>query len=157
VKGLHRGLALALAHVVLASGVAAKYVLDREQYPRVWVETTGFDPDAPIRGRYVLLSLLPESEGLGAGAASVELSVRDGRLIARETRNASGRLHVWRRESRERAVLQPPLPFFLSEHVADPTQRGETLWMEVTVPPHGAPRPLRLGVKRGEEIVPIAP
>ena len=155
--GLQKGLALALAHVVLASGVAAKYLQDRERYPRVWVETAGYDPDAPIRGRYVLLSLLPEAEGLSGDASNVVLVVQDGKLVARPPEQPSRHdLYVFRRDGQGRAVLSPPLPFFLPEHAEDPTQRRETLWMEVTVPPRGAPRPLRLGVKRGAEIVPIA-
>lgn len=42
--------------------------------------------------------------------------------------------------------------FFIPEDVADPSIRpdGEELWVEVTVPPTGPPRPIRLGVQRGD-------
>ncbi len=154
--GLQRGLALALAHVVLASGVAAKYLIDRERLPRVWVETRGYDPNAPIRGRYVLLSLLPVSDALPPEGASVVLEARDGKLVARAaTPSERSELYVWN-DGRGGLSLEPPVPFFLPEHADDPTLRREPLWMEVTVPPRGAPRPLRLGVKRGDEIVPVA-
>ena len=56
------------------------------------------------------------------------------------------------------AVLQPAVAFFLPEHVPDPSRRPseEELWVEVTVPQHGPPRPIRLGVKKGDgPIVPM--
>ncbi len=107
---LQRGLALALAQVLVVSLLGAKLFVDRVRYPRLWVETAPVDPDLPIRGRYVRLSVtLPE---------------RDQETIA----------------------------YFIPEDVADPSIRpaGETLWVEVTVPPTGPPRPIRLGVKRGD-------
>jgi hypothetical protein len=55
--------------------------------------------------------------------------------------------------------LSMPLAYFIPEHAVDPSRRpeGETLWAEVTLPPTGAPRPLRLGVKKGETIKPLEP
>lgn len=46
----------------------------------------------------------------------------------------------------------PVVPFFIPEHVPDPSLRpaGETLWAEVTLPRRGPPRPIRLGIKRGD-------
>ena len=53
--------------------------------------------------------------------------------------------------------LAEPLAYFIPEHVEDPSRRpaGETLWVEVTVPPQGAPRPIRLGVKKDGELTPL--
>lgn len=48
--------------------------------------------------------------------------------------------------------------FFIPEHVDDPSLRpaGETLWVEVTAVPDGAPRPIRLGVRQDNgDIVPL--
>jgi len=47
--------------------------------------------------------------------------------------------------------------YFIPEHVADPSRRaaGEELWVEVTVPRRGAPRPIRLGVKRDGVLTPL--
>ena len=52
---------------------------------------------------------------------------------------------------------QEPLAFFIPEHVPDPSIRpaGEELWAEVTMPRKGAPRPIRLGVKRNGELTPL--
>jgi hypothetical protein len=36
-------------------------------------------------------------------------------------------------------------------------QEGEELWVEVTIPKKGPPRPIRLGVKKGDgAIIPLA-
>ena len=53
--------------------------------------------------------------------------------------------------------LEPSVAFFIPPGVADPSRRppGEQLWVEVTLPVAGPPRPIRLGVKRGEG--PITP
>jgi hypothetical protein len=48
--------------------------------------------------------------------------------------------------------------FFIPEHIPDPSRRtqGEELWVEVTIPKTGPPRPIRLGVKKGDgPIVPL--
>jgi hypothetical protein len=45
--------------------------------------------------------------------------------------------------------LDEPVDFYIAEHAADPTRLrpGQELWMEVTVPPKGPPRPLQLALK----------
>jgi hypothetical protein len=52
-------------------------------------------------------------------------------------------------------TLADPLAFFIPERVADPSLQkpGEELWVEVTVPPNGRPRPIRLGVRRGTDAI----
>jgi hypothetical protein len=55
------------------------------------------------------------------------------------------------------ATLSPPVVYFLPERAADPLRghaRG-TLFVEVTLPRKGPPRPIRLGTKLGGEIVPL--
>jgi len=46
--------------------------------------------------------------------------------------------------------LENPVNFYIAEHAADPTnlKPGQELWIEVTVPPKGAPRPLQLALKQ---------
>jgi uncharacterized membrane-anchored protein len=46
--------------------------------------------------------------------------------------------------------LNDAVPFFIPEHVPDPSRRenGEELWVEVTLPKKGPVRPIRLGVKK---------
>jgi hypothetical protein len=49
------------------------------------------------------------------------------------------------------------LAFFIPEHVPDPSIRpdGEELWAEVTIPRKGAPRPIRLAVKKNGVMTPL--
>jgi hypothetical protein len=53
-------------------------------------------------------------------------------------------------ESSWMVVLDDVVPFFIPEHVPDPSRRanGEELWVEVTLPRKGPLRPIRLGVKK---------
>ncbi len=170
-NALARGLVVAGLQVALAASVGAKLLYDRAHYPRVWVETAPYDPDLPIRGRYVRVALrvdarrqgspgVPPAEAGGTGIFRARLEVRDGRLLAVEdpagrrwiTSGRCGEGSCWR--------LTEPLAYFLPEHVDDPSRRpaGEALWVEVTVPPEGPPRPIRLGVKRegAKEVSPLA-
>jgi hypothetical protein len=50
-----------------------------------------------------------------------------------------------------------PIAFFIPEHVPDPSIRaaGEELWAEVTLPRKGAPRPIRLAVKKDGVLTPL--
>jgi len=61
---LGKGLLIAALHLALVSSLAAKYEYDRATRPRVWVRTTNYDPDLPIRGRYMSLQLHIEAPGL---------------------------------------------------------------------------------------------
>jgi hypothetical protein len=47
--------------------------------------------------------------------------------------------------------------FFIPQNVPDPSRRlpGEELWAEVSLPKTGAPRPIRLGVKKGGVLTPL--
>jgi len=82
----------------------------------------------------------------------IALSVQDYQLVATRALAAS---RVYAREAqrdgRHVAVLDQPVAYFIPEHVADPSRRapGEELWVEVTIPRYGGPRPIRLGVKEG--------
>jgi hypothetical protein len=50
------------------------------------------------------------------------------------------------------------LAYFIPEHVPDPSLRppGEELWVEVTLPRQGPPRPIRLAVKKDGKLTPLA-
>ena len=45
--------------------------------------------------------------------------------------------------------LAEPVDFYIAEHATDPSwlKPGQELWIEVTVPPKGPPRPLQLALK----------
>jgi len=53
--------------------------------------------------------------------------------------------------------LRGSVAYFLPPNVPDPSRRaeGEELWVEVSVPKSGAPRPIRLGVKRNGVLTPL--
>ena len=89
----------------------------------------------------------------------VTLSAEGGHLVASPATQPTG-LHVtrWRTPNGEAtAGLNEPVLFFLPEHAEIPSLRGpgEELWVEVTIPAKGPPRPIRLAVKRGETFTPL--
>lgn len=63
-SALGKGLLIAALHLVLVSSLAAKYAHDRATRPRVWAQTTNYDPDLPIRGRYMSLQLHIDAPGV---------------------------------------------------------------------------------------------
>lgn len=165
-----RGLALAALQVILVGSLFAKFVVDRARCPRVWVKTEIFDPYLPIRGRYLAMRLPVQVVNAAPTTGrepngrffSARLFVVDGHLAA-ERLSANTGSGVWitaaDRHSDEYVVQQPTL-FFLPEHagsVPDLTSaaRSGELWAEVTVPKSGLPRPIRLGIKRGDSLTPI--
>jgi hypothetical protein len=90
----------------------------------------------------------------------VRLAVRADRLVATpagEGPPQGQRARVRRRAGGSEAVLLRPLAFFLPEGVKDPSDRppGEELWVEVTLPGAGAPRPIRLGVRKDGVLMPL--
>ena len=160
---LQRGLILAGAQLALVASLAAKYAMDRARLPRVWVQTVAYDPNLPIRGRYLSVRLRVSTEDVYGRpwnfSGDVTLNVRDGHLVANPTYHPTG-LHVSHRTTNREAqvtALMEPVAFFLPEHAVDPSVRsaGEELWMEVTVPKTGPPRPIQLAIKRGESFTPL--
>jgi uncharacterized membrane-anchored protein len=54
--------------------------------------------------------------------------------------------------------IDEPVDFFIAEHAVDPTplKKGQELWMEVTIPPQGPPRPIQLALKQDGAWKPLA-
>jgi hypothetical protein len=171
-RPLFKGMIIALIHVCIVSSLGAKLLYDRSVRPRVWVLATPFDPDLPIRGRYVSLQLVVQPRGIqkttpGPGwvpPQSAVLNIENGRLVAVAAPNKVGydpegtHVRFIQRQDRQFAVLEQPVAFFIPEHVPDPSRRqaGEELWVEVTIPRKGPPRPIRLGVKKADSpIIPL--
>src|SRR4029434_97727 len=61
---LIKGLVLAAVHVGLVAALGAKLLYDRATRPRVWTLAAPYDPNLPIRGRYVSLQLVVEPRGV---------------------------------------------------------------------------------------------
>ncbi len=167
-KPAHRAIAVTVLQCLIVLSVAGKYALDRDRLPRAWAKAISFDPNLFVRGRYVSLSLEVEraaatAPGSGVVAlTSARLSAVGRRLVA--TPDPSGTVQIMERAVRTGAepnvnawVLAEPVAFFIPEHVPDPSRRapGEELWVEVSVPAEGDPRPIRLGVKKGGVITPM--
>ena len=163
-----RGLSLAVVQVALIASVGANLLYQRATLPRAWIETTGVDPELPIRGRYVSLGLLlPGARDYGPrderACGRIEMRaeqpvavIEDGCEAARTTGRS-----VWftRRQTPqgERWLVLQPVAYFLPEHARDPTSKARPgeLWVEATLPKRAAPRPIRLGRMRDGRIEPI--
>jgi hypothetical protein len=166
-----KGIVIAVVHVGLVASLGAKLLYDRATRPRVWALAAPYDPNLPIRGRYVSLQVVVGPRGIsetkpGPGQQSpksVILRVESNRLIAEANPQDRGydpsdlHLRFIQRRDEKLAVLDQPVAFFISEHIQDPSRRAqdEELWVEVTLPKKGPPRPIRLGVKKGDG--PITP
>jgi hypothetical protein len=120
-----KALILAAVQCLMVLSLTGKLFYDRATCPRVWVRTAPWDPNLPIRGRYLSLQLVPEP-----GAP-----YRD-------------------RTEHERVLFFVPehaLPFEEARFRANAPE----LWAEVTIPRKGPPRPIRLGIKKDGQIEPI--
>jgi hypothetical protein len=155
---LVKGLVLGAVQVAMVLSLGGKLLLDRATLPRVWVRTMPYDPNLPIRGRYVSLSIAAEARGFPAGAiyGSARLAVEEGTLVARPDENGGNMVNTFGNNAT--ATLSQPIAFFIPEHIPDPSRRpaGEELWVELTVPPKGPPRPIQLGVKKDGVLTPLS-
>jgi hypothetical protein len=150
---MKKGMAVALLQCGIVLSMAGKYAMDRDRLPRVWVNCTPVDPNLPVRGRYLSLRLQVDApEKMTAGFA--KLSIQNGRLSATP---AGGGVVIFRAPGAGASIAEA-VPFFISEHAKDPSlvrKPHEELWVEVSVPTEGVPRPLRLGIKKDGVITPL--
>jgi uncharacterized membrane-anchored protein len=169
--------------LAIVSSIAAKYLYQRWTCPRVWVKSMVYDPELLMRGRYLSLQVtvdgcqnalpaanadLPrDASGAPVGPQPVDfparLKVQGGRLVAiriPEEDNESGAQTVSAQPGVNCAEmrLDMPVDFYIAEHAADPSpvKRGQELWVEVTVPPKGPPRPVQLALKDNGVWKPLA-
>lgn len=168
-----KGIILAVLQLAIVASLAAKYTIDRARFPRVWARTAVYDPNLPIRGRYLSVQLRVNADQVYSGAEApnsnpgfflgqtkdIYLHAMNGHLVASPAPRPTG-LSVARWKTRTGdvvTVLNNPVDFFLPEHANDPSRRqpGEELWVEVTVPAKGPPRPIRLAVKKGDTFTPL--
>lgn len=58
----------------------------------------------------------------------------------------------------DQMILYQPVPFYIAQGTREPStlKVGQELWMEVTVPPAGPPRPLQLALKDNGKWKPLA-
>ena len=123
------------------------------------VDVTGEPPAAPASQP----SSAPARPALPPSAQTAILRVDGGRLVAERKPWAPGDaldglqlitpLRRGAPDTRDqRMLLKEPVAYFIPEHAADPSHPppGASLWVEVTVPPKGPPRPIRLGLRKGD-------
>jgi hypothetical protein len=113
-----KGLILAVFQCLLALSLSGKLLYDRATCPRVWVKTAQWDPNLPIRGRYLALRLVPESGAQWDG-------------------ETNGQMVLF-------FVPEHTLPF----ETMRAGRNAPELWAEVTIPRKGPPRPIRLALKK---------
>lgn len=159
-SGMRKGFIVAAIHLALVGSLGAKLVIDRATRPRVWARTAPVDPDHPLRGRYVRMRVEGEPVGFGNDHSTVDVMlVARGELLGlQSTSESTGlRAQLISRDGREQAQLYAPLAYYIPEHVPDPSIRapGEELWVELTLPKAGPPRPIRLGVKKDGVLTPL--
>jgi hypothetical protein len=58
---IRAALLLLLIQLALVSSIAAKYLYERRTCPRVWSRATQYDPNLPLRERYLALQLLVDA------------------------------------------------------------------------------------------------
>lgn len=138
---MKRGLALAVLQMLLAVAVAGKYAVDRERLPRAWVRaSSGY-----ARGQYVTLTLEPKHvSAQNPAGVRLQAVIRDGELYVESA--ADGTLNLGSMQQQEgRFRLYPPVQLFVA---GAGVPRGGELWVEVSVPPKGMPRPIRIASGR---------
>lgn len=168
---LSKGVAVAVIHILIVLSLGGKLLYDRATRPRLWVETGSVDPNLPIRGRYLTLSLqvhAPDHDPdpkpgpqYAYQPQYVRVSVENGKLVAHKSETPTGMtIFNWTRQPNQAGndvfLLSPAVDFFLPEHALAPDlKRGDQLWAEVTIPRKGPPRPIQLAIKRGTEWIPL--
>ena len=59
-----RAVALLVAQALLVLSIAGKYLYERKMCPRIWVRSAQYDPNMPLRGRYLSFQLSVDACGL---------------------------------------------------------------------------------------------
>jgi hypothetical protein len=168
--------------LLLVSAAAAKYLWQRWRCPRVWTESVAFDPESPMRGRYLSVQLVvdgcqstlpsakaaefprdvngavkPGPYSLRSAAVAQfqgELKVVDKKLIVVQIEDpakaeAGQTVSIEPGLQCDQMRLEKPVDFYISDRAQMPLplKQGQQLWVEVTVPPQGPPRPLEMALK----------
>jgi hypothetical protein len=169
-KPLHKGLLLAVLNIGLVCTLGTKLLYDRAYRPRMWIKSAIYDPNLPIRGKYLALSMEVPAEGFasrnmnyGVGPNNeyftpnrCDLVLRGDQLIAVGNERGEFWSNVRRQDNNLVAIINSETAYFLPEHNAGPVlHRGEELWIEATIPRKGPPRPIRLGVKKDGVLTPF--
>ena len=166
------GLILLSVQLLLVLSVAGKYLYERETRPRVWTRATQVDPELPLRGRYLALRLLLDACGLPREAArpfpqyyrgpinrqwNVSLNARDGKLLPTVTPHGRETVTLVEGKPCDRATLNSEEVLFIPDRaqLPFPVKPGQDLWVEVTLPASGPPRPLQIALSSAAGFHPL--
>lgn len=172
-KPLTKAIIVAAIQVLIVCSLGAKLLYDRHTRPQVWFKTARYDPNLPIRGRYLALQLelndlrSPEEVerkfGNGTQNAWTGFAYECGAIIARDgvptvvfdsgqTWNCDNlRFARWNTAGGAMHLrLEEPVLFFIPDTAQDPrgTRTGDETWVLATIPHKGPPRPIALGIKK---------
>lgn len=166
-----KGLLLAATQLVIVLSLGAKLLYDRATRPRVWAQADNFDPDLPIRGRYLALRLPVIPEGFtyeASGQPNIDdwssnqnwayLSVRANQLIGSAQGAGSGMwIHLHKNgDGPITALTEDFVLVFIPETFQMPTvHHDDQLWVEVTIPAKVPPRPIRIAIKNASGFKPL--
>ena len=156
------GVVLALFQAGLLLLVGFTFWIERLTAPRLWALAQPVDPNLPIRGRYVSLRLRVPLSGVDTSESTTQSVILQGqgdRLVAEN--DGDGERYAGaliRRDGQTLVELSEPLALFIPPDVKDPSRRSpsDPLWVEVTLPRSGPPRPIQLGVMRGGRVRPLS-
>lgn len=156
------GVVLALLQAGLLLLVGLTFWIERLTAPRLWALAQPVDPNLPIRGRYVSLRLRVPLSGVDTSESTTQSVILQGqgdRLVAEN--DGDGERYAGaliRRDGQTLVELSEPLALFIPPDVKDPSRRSpsDPLWVEVTLPRSGPPRPIQLGVMRGGRVRPLS-
>lgn len=175
------GLVLLIVQLVLVLSVAGKYLYERMACPRVWTRATQVDPSLPVRGRYLALQLLIDACSLPhdpqyyrPGEHSNLVNVPrgwdwqvtpepvDGRLAARladpkKDNGEAKQIFLEQDQPCTQAAFDRGELYFIPDTAKSPfpLQAGQQLWVELTLPPSGPPRPIQLAISDASGFHPL--
>ncbi|HEX9198996.1 MAG TPA: hypothetical protein VF865_05520 [Acidobacteriaceae bacterium] len=173
-----RTIVLLVVQAALVLSIAGKYLYERKTCPRVWVRTAQFDPNMPLRGRYLSLQLAVDACGLPRDEVhrmkgympgtdywrweDAKPVVRDGKLVAvsagaTDRPELTDEVILLGNRSCDRATLSKSVDYFTPDTAKGPfpLKKGEELWVEVTVPQMGPPRPIQLALAKDGAFTPL--
>jgi hypothetical protein len=173
-------IALLIIQLAIVSSIAAKYLYQRWTCPKVWTRAVAYDPELVMRGRYLSIQLhvnacgieLPhpadyvkqdsseilfDRKGIATPYIDAHIGIKNN-VLAVESLDESGfdkntmAIQLRQRESCDKAMLIPGIDFYISETAKSPfpLAKGSEVWVEVTVPPKGPPRPIAMATKDSE-------
>jgi hypothetical protein len=172
-NALTKAIVVALIQVLIVCTLGAKLFYDRSTRPQVWFKTARYDPNLPIRGRYLGLQIelndprSPEEvekkfgvtdryAWMGFGQECASIVARDGKPVVVFDNSPMWdcdnlQLSRWRTTDGVMHLrLEEPLLFFIPDTAKDPrgAQTGDEVWVLATIPRKGPPRPIALGIKK---------